>query len=172
MIKLEEVYKIGVLGKPHGIKGEIQFYFEDDTFDTADADYLVLMLDGILVPFFIEEYRFKSNETALIKFCDIDTTERASELTGTEVYLPRNIKDDDDTLTFSQISGFSLIEFNTNNVIGKIKRVDDSTANILFEVEDADGDTMLIPAAEDFIKNINKDGQTITVDLPEGLLDL
>ncbi len=172
MIKLEEVYKIGVLGKPHGIKGEIQFYFEDDTFDTADADYLVLMLDGILVPFFIEEYRFKSNETALIKFCDIDTTERAAELTGTEVYLPRNIKDDDDTLTFSQISGFSLIDFNTNNVIGKIKRVDDSTANILFEVEDADGDTMLIPAAEDFIKNINKDGQTITVDLPEGLLDL
>lgn len=172
MIKLEEVYKIGVLGKPHGINGEIQFYFEDDTFDTADADFLILMIDGILVPFFMEEYRFKSNETALIKFCDIDTAEKAAEFTGCEVYLHRNIKEDDGTLSFSEIRGFMLIDAVTGRSIGKILRVDDSTVNILFEVEDNDGDTLLIPAAEEFIKDINKDEQTITVELPDGLLDL
>ena len=172
MIRTEEVYKIGVLGKPHGINGEIQFYFDDDTFDTADADYLVLMIDGILVPFFFEEYRFKSNETALVKFCDIDTAEDAANLTGCEVYLPRHIKEDDGTITYSELSGYVMTDYLTKKTVGKILRVDDSTANILFEVEDADGDTILIPAAEELIKDINTDEHTITLELPEGLLDL
>lgn len=172
MIRLEEVYKIGVLGKPHGINGEVQFYFDDDTFDTADVDYLILMIDGILVPFFFEEYRFKSNETALVKFCDIDTTEDAAKLTGCEVYLHRHLRAEEDDLSFSEISGFKLYDFVSKQEIGKILRVDDSTVNILFEVLNTNGETLLIPAAEEFIRDINKDEQTISVELPDGLLDL
>lgn len=52
MIRQEEVFKIGKIGKPHGVKGEVSLMFEDDVFDRVDADYLVLLIDGILVPFF------------------------------------------------------------------------------------------------------------------------
>ena len=55
MIKDSDVYKIGRLGKAHGVKGEVSLQFDDDIFDRVDADYLVLDVDGILVPFFIEE---------------------------------------------------------------------------------------------------------------------
>ena len=65
MIKPEEVYRIGRLGKVHGVKGEVSLQFDDDVFDRVDADYLVLEIDGILVPFFIEEYRFRSDNVAL-----------------------------------------------------------------------------------------------------------
>ena len=51
MIKQEEVYRIGRLGKAHGVKGEVSFQFDDDIFDQIDADYLVLDIEGILVPF-------------------------------------------------------------------------------------------------------------------------
>ena len=54
VIKREEVYKIGKLGKTHGVSGELSFLFEDDVFDSVDADFLILDIDGILVPFFIE----------------------------------------------------------------------------------------------------------------------
>ena len=91
MIRQEEVYKIGKIGKPHGVKGELTFFFDDDVFDRVDADYLVLCIDGILVPFFMEEWRFKSGETALVKFCDIDSKEAASELTGCEVFFPKHL---------------------------------------------------------------------------------
>ena len=90
MIRKEDVYKIGRLGKVHGVKGEITFMFDDDVFDRVDADYLVLEVDGILVPFFIEEYRFRSDTTALMKFEDIDTQERARELTNCDVYFPHD----------------------------------------------------------------------------------
>ena len=49
MIKKETVYKIGRIGKAHGVKGEVSFMFDDDVFDRVDADYLVLELDGIHV---------------------------------------------------------------------------------------------------------------------------
>ncbi|MFC2264720.1 MAG: 16S rRNA processing protein RimM, partial [Prevotella conceptionensis] len=29
----DNFYKIGKLGKPHGVKGEISFHFDDDIFD-------------------------------------------------------------------------------------------------------------------------------------------
>ena len=48
MIQKEEVYKIGLFNKPHGIHGELQFTFTDDIFDRVDCDYLVCLLDGIL----------------------------------------------------------------------------------------------------------------------------
>ena len=52
--------------------------------------------------------------------------------------------------------------------VGVIASIDDSTANILFELEDG----RLIPASEELITDIDKDKKTITINLPEGILDL
>ena len=169
MIKEEEVYKIGRLGKTHGVKGEISFLFDDDVFDRVDADYLVLMVDGILVPFFMEEYRFRSDTTAIVKFEDIDTQERARELTGCDVWFPRVLADsDDDTITWAAIVGFDIIDANSGKPVGRIASIDDTTLNILFCLEDG----RLIPASEDLISVIDKENKQITINIPEGLLDL
>ena len=168
MIKREDVYKIGKLGKTHGIKGEISMQVDDDVFDRAEADYLVLELDGILVPFFMEEYRFKTDETALIKFEGIDTQERARELTGTEVFFPRELaeSDDSDELSYAQLVGFTVIDHATGREVGKIDNIDDQTINIMFELTDG----TLIPASEELIEDIDTDRQTITLHIAEGLI--
>jgi len=170
MIKKEEVYKIGRLGKAHGVKGEISFHFDDDVFDRVDADYLILDIDGILVPFFMEEYRFRSDTTALVKFCDIDTQERARELTNTDVFFPRELTDDDEGVprSLTVLVGFDVVEATTGQAIGRIASIDDSTANLLFELEDG----MLIPASDDLISDIDSKKQIIKMTLPEGLLNL
>lgn len=168
MIKQEEVYKIGRLGKAHGVKGEVSFQFDDDVFDRVDADYLILDIDGILVPFFMEEYRFRSDSTALVKFCDVDTQERARELTNCEVYFPLSLVDEEAPLTFAFLVGFDLIEAKTGQSVGTIAAIDDSTANLLFELENG----KLIPATDDLITSIDKDKRQITMELPEGLLEL
>jgi len=169
VIKQEEVYKIGRLGKSHGVRGEVSFLFDDDVFDRVDADYLILDIDGILVPFFIEEYRFRSDTTALMKFEGIDTQERARELTGCDVYFPRNLAaSDDDSISWSAIVGFDIIDASTEKSIGRIASIDDSTLNILFCLEDGH----LIPASEDLITQIDQQARTITMHLPAGLLDL
>ena len=137
MIKKEEVYKIGRIGKAHGIKGEVSFNFDDDVFDRVDAEYLVLEVDGILVPFFMEEYRFRSDSTALVKFEDIETQDRARELTNCDVYFPRDLVDDEEeVLTYSFLIGFDIIDASTDKKVGTIASVDESTLNILFELEE------------------------------------
>ncbi len=173
MIKTEDVYKIGKLGKPHGVKGEISFMFDDDVFDRVDADYLILDIDGILVPFFIEEYRFRTEETALMKFDDISSQEQARELTGCTVFFPRHLSDSsEENISWTEIIGFKLYDININKVIGTVKSVDDSTMNILFNIETPDGRDILIPASENLVKDVNATKQQIDIDLPEGLLDL
>ena len=169
MIRREDVYKIGRLGKAHGVKGEVSFQFDDDIFDTADADYLILDIDGILVPFFMEEYRFRNDSLALIKFCDVDTQQRASELTGCDVYFPRSIADEQaEGLSLSSLVGFDLIEANGKGKVGTIAAIDDTTQNILFELEDG----TLIPASDDLITDIDTQQRQITMNIPEGLLDI
>ena len=169
MIKREDVYKIGRLGKAHGVKGEVSFQFTDDIFDSVDADYLVLDVDGILVPFFMEEYRFRNDSVCLVKFCDVDTQQRAQELTGCDVYFPRALAEEaEETPSLSSLVGFKIVSVPDGSTIGTIAAIDDTTQNILFELEDG----TLIPASDELIENIDVNKKEIIMNIPEGLLDI
>ena len=169
MIRQEDVYKIGRLGKAHGVKGEVSFQFDDDIFDRVDADYLVLDIDGILVPFFMEEYRFRSDSVCLVKFCNIDTQQRAQDLTGCDVFFPRALAEEGDEMpSLSMLVGFKIVNNANGKTVGRIAAIDDSTANILFEMEDG----MLIPANDDLIEVIDAEQQQIKMNIPQGLLDI
>lgn len=173
MIKQEEVFKIGKLGKSHGVKGEVSFLFDDDIFDRTDAEYLILEVDGILVPFYIEEYRFHGNSTALMKFCDIETQDQARELTGCSVFFPRKLSNNNEReVSWSEIIGYQLVDTQTGNEVGKITNVNDSTLNILFEVMSDAQKEILIPASEDLIQGIDTERKEVKIQLPEGILDL
>ena len=173
MIRKETVYRIGRIGKPHGVDGEVSFHFDDDVFDRTDAEYLILDVDGILVPFFMDEYRFKNDETALVKFCDITTQDQARQLTGADVYFPReHAEADDGQLSWAQIVGFSVRDAETGKVVGEIQSVDDSTIHTLFELVTPEGDDLLIPATDELISDINTEERIIEMNLPEGLLSL
>lgn len=169
MIKREEVYKIGRLGKSHGVKGEISFQFDDDIFDRVDAEYLVLDIDGILVPFFMEEYRFRNDTVCLVKFCDIDTQQRAQELTGCDVYFPRALAEEGEEMpSLASLIGLCIIDTSSKKTVGRIAAIDDTTQNILFELEDG----TLIPASDELIESIDINKKEIIMNIPNGLLDI
>ena len=172
MIKREDVYKIGVFNKPHGIHGELSFTFTDDIFDRVEAEYLICLLDGIFVPFFLEEYRFRSDSTALVKLEGVDTAERARMFTNVEVYFPAKHAEDakPGELTWDFFVGFRVEEVNYRD-LGEVTEVDTATINTLFVV-DHQGEELLIPAQEEFILNIDQKHKVITMDLPKGLLAL
>lgn len=171
MIKKEEVFKIGIINKPHGVKGEVSFTFTDDIFDRVeDCDYLVLLLDGILVPFFIEEYRFRSDNVALVKFEGIDSTEKARTLTNVEVYYPVKFMDDQEEISsWNYFIGFRVEDIH-HGCLGIVVDVDDATMNVLFVIENGD-EEVLLPAHEEFILDIDRKKKILKVDIPDGLLD-
>ena len=171
MIKPQEVIKIGKVTKTHGVSGELSCTFINDIFGDDDAPYLVADIDGIYVPFFIEEYRFKSDVTALIKFEDIDDTDSAKLLLGRELYFPMKYITDSQPMNCGEgIIGCKI--YSDGKLIGTIEGVDDSTANILFSVVTEGGEELLIPATDDFVEEIDDEKREITMNLPDGLLEM
>ena len=173
MIKRDEVFKIGVFNKPHGIKGELSFTFTDDIFDRVDCEYFICLLDGIFVPFFIEEYRFRSDSSALVKFEDMDSSEDALRLHGANVYFEKKYatETEDGDVSLNYFVGFTMFDTSGTD-IGVIIGIDDNTDNWLFIVESPDGEEVLVPAHEEFVAEIRNEDKIIIVDLPDGLLDL
>ena len=107
MIHNDEVYHIGYIQKFRGLQGEVELQFTDDPFDRGSAEYLVLKIDGILVPFFLENYRFKNNDTAILKFEDINTDLQAKKIVGLQVYYPLSYLDDEDNQELTSLKALT-----------------------------------------------------------------
>ena len=65
MIRLSEIAEVGRFNKPHGIKGEISVSINTDI-DLDDVKCVIVPIDGIFVPFFLQTIRPKTADTSLI----------------------------------------------------------------------------------------------------------
>ncbi len=163
---------IGQFAKPHGIKGELTLVTScNGLFENANDPYVVCEMDGIWVPFFIESFRPKSTSSLLVKLEGINDETTAKKFTNRTVYYPADaLPEDDDNESWTRFISYML----TDEVLGKIGTVadvDESTANIVFRVDDQ-GKERLIPMAAEMICSIDERNWRMTVSLPEGILDL
>lgn len=173
MIRPEDVIRIGKILKPHGVNGEMSMLCENDCFDRTDeCDYLIGDMDGILVPFFIDSYRFKSDTSVLIKFEDIDTVEQADRMTGINIYFPKKFLNEDEPECPPEefLTGYTITDIHSGT-IGTIQRIENSTINTLLVVK-GNKDDVLIPFHEEFIRDVNEKNRCIIMELPEGLVQL
>ena len=166
MIKLEEIAPIGIFGKTHGIKGEINLELNTD-FDLENTQYIIVDIDGIFVPFFIEDYRYKTDTTALILFEDITTEERIRPFFGKTAYVKKEVlvDNENDEMSINYYVGFTMLTTD-KKVIGQIVEIDDSTANVLFVLDNDE----LIPVGAVEVINLDPEKHTMVVELPEGLI--
>lgn len=139
MIPQNELAEIGSFAKPHGLRGEMSAVFDSDEVISVveDARHLFVELDGLMVPFTILSYRPKGSESLLLTLKGIDTQDFASKLTNKPIYIEASLLpdtfDDDDTLYLEDLVGFTLLT--SDGPVGIITGYDDSTENLLFEVE-------------------------------------
>lgn len=173
MIRKEDVFKIGRFAKPHGVKGEISLLTTSDLFEETDEPYVVCDIDGILVPFYVEEYRYKSDNVMLIKLEHVQTEEGAHEFVNRDVYYPLEGMEEEalvGDMTWDSFIGYTVTD-TKHGLLGKITEVDESTINVLLHI-DYRGEELLFPAAEELIGDVDHSEKQMTVNLPEGLLDL
>ena len=170
---MKDLVSIGKLIKPHGIKGEMSARITNNRVDDiSDFPYIFCRIDGIFVPFFIEEVRSKTDVTCLIKLDTIDSEPDAKELTGLDFFLPKELLAEDvaEDFAWDDFVDYSVTDEKAG-FLGKVKSVDDSTSNVLFCIEN-DNKEVLIPANEHFITDIDSEEKMIHVSVPEELLRL
>jgi len=136
--------------------------------------FLICEIDGIFVPFRIENCRIISDSTAYIQLKNIDSDQKARQLLShKEVYYPKKylMEDaEDDSFTWNYFIGFTVTDEQLGK-IGNIVDIDETTINTLFIIEKGD-EEILIPATEEFIIRIDENQKELIVALPEGLVEL
>lgn len=176
MIKREELVEIGSFNKPHGINGEINATI-DNGIDFSELRCIVLDIDGIFVPFFVESFRSRGIDSYLLTIDGIENEDVAMAFSKKTIYALKedcmnlDIHDDGDGMYAEDFIGYTVADVD-NSVIGKIVDIDDSTDNILFIVEKNDGNNAYVPVADEFIIDIDTENVIVTMSLPEGLFDL
>lgn len=173
MINESDVYKIGQLTRIHGVRGELAFRFSDDVWDRVEADYLFLRLDGLLVPFFLEEWRFRSDDVALLKFEDVDSADSAGRIVGADVFFPKDLTPRDvepQELEWRHLEGFDV--WQGERLLGTVADVLDQTANVLLVVVSPAGREIYIPAHENFVMSADHRERRLYVNVPDELLTL
>ncbi|MCH5241680.1 MAG: 16S rRNA processing protein RimM [Muribaculaceae bacterium] len=175
MIKKEEIIKIGKFQKTHALKGELNMISNIDSDYFSYGNPLIIEYDGILVPYYAETIRPKGSSSYLIKISGIDSEDEAAQFVNKEIYILKKDAEDwlqEELIDSNELEGYKIIDSSSNEVVGIVDRVDDTTANLLFIVSTQNGEEIFIPANEDFIVDIDDENKIIIMNLPQGLIDL
>ena len=172
---------IGVIGKPHGIKGEINVVLLTDYPDTILKGSVLFMDQGLRVPVEIDNIRqkkLKGRNVSILKFVGIDDRNKAEGLKGKNLYRSGSEVPalEEGKFWVDDLIGCSVI-LNTGITIGKVQDVDvlASNENLAVLIENPDikpsgmvGNILYVPLIEDYIESVDTSGKKIVLKkLPE-----
>ena len=166
-MKKEDCFFLGYISRKHGYKGDVNIFLETPA-KHKELAHMFIQLNGGLVPFFIDSFRLKKENIAIVKFEDVDSEKEAQKLVGKEVYLPLELLDQNKQNELTALIGFQVIDAVHGN-IGTVRDIFNNTAQELFQIKNEEGE-FLIPITEEFIQKI--ENKTIFLQTPEGLIDL
>ena len=175
---MSDYQSIGFTKKTYGVKGELKVNIPDKYLeDFAQAEVVFLGLAGRKIPYFIEYINFENPFT--VKFEDYNAKEVATELTGKEIFMrtkdllaeeEKVLEIEAEGLLYEQYVNY-IIEDKTHGLLGKIEEIIEYPQQEMAAISIKEKE-VLIPLNEQLIINIDDGTKTISMDLPDGLLNL
>jgi len=171
-MKIEDCFRIGSVLKTKGLKGEMQMYVDFDNLDAIDFNAIFIEISGKLAPFFVESIKYNQKNAAFLYLEDIDTIEKASTLVRKDIYLPNKLKPKKrkSDFTLRDLVGFTAVDENEGE-LGEITAIHEYPQQLIAAVTYKNCE-VLFPLNEEIIVAIDIVKEILTVDLPEGLLDI
>ncbi len=172
-----DLIAIGQLGKTHGVEGEISARITIEGADFLSIYrqhtplFIFIDLDGLPVPFCIEDLRTKGDDLFLLRLRHIITKEEAQKLVNAPIFIESKYLPEEVSFTPQHFVGFEVRDQH-ERPIGTITRVDDTTMNILFYVEKEDASSILLPVADELLCYVDAEKKIIALTIPEGLLEV
>lgn len=164
--------QLGRIVAATGLRGEVVVVHtlgKASTFKDVPA-LLVEVRKGELIPYFLEAARTKNAEETVVKLEKIDTPEQAKLLTRRAVWITEA---DFERLVAKNapaaMVGYTLLHL--SEPVGEIVSVLEQPHQLLCTVAVQDKEA-LVPVHADNLKKIDHKARTVSVAIPEGLLDL
>lgn len=168
---MPELIEIGEVISLHGFKGEVLIHFAERLENFKNKELFFVQIDGIHVPFFVEEMYRKSKLRYAVRFEDVDNEEKAAELLNAKVFTETENVTSEETDEHAFLIGFKL--YDGESYIGTVTDFLSMSANELLQVYcEAKEKEVLIPYHKALIEHIDNEKQILRCKLPEGLLDI
>lgn len=157
-----------------GIKGEVRItlYAQDST-NLKEGKVLLLERAGKTMSAAIERLRFQKDRP-VVKLEGVDDRNAAEEIRGMEVSIYASDLEElpEGEHYVRDLIGCRVVDVADNNrEVGVLKDVIQNTAQSILEVETAEGKSVLIPAVDAFLRDIDEEAGVIEVELIPGFLD-
>lgn len=171
-MKTEDCFRIGTVLKTKGLKGEMQLYIDFEGAEKIKITSLFLDIAGKLVPYFVESIKFNQKNSAYLYLEDVDTIEKAAMLVRKDIYLPNKAKPKKkkEEFTLKDLKGFIAVDIYEGE-LGEIIDIHEFPQQLIAAVS-YKGHEVLFPLNESIIQGIDVVKNIVSVDLPEGLLDI
>jgi 16S rRNA processing protein RimM len=167
---------IGKIQKTFGAHGELLLALYGD-FSLSQSAPLLINIDGLSVPFYLKSVEEKGSKYIVV-FDDMESEKLAQELVGKEVMAElsarqqrKHASSSDGGATLDELIGYKAVDV-TSGEVGSVKNWLDYPGNPCLQILNAAGQEIIIPANGDLIVSIDKKEQILTVDLPQGLLEI
>jgi 16S rRNA processing protein RimM len=171
-MKIEDCFEVGYITKTRGLKGEVQVAFSYEEPEKLKINAVFIEVNSKLVPYFVTFFKIPMPQVGYFSFEDIDHIDKAQALTKKKIYLPNRLKPKKkkEEFSFTDLVGF-IASDTQKGVLGEITEVKEYPqqyiATIIYQEKE-----VLVPLNEAFILDIDIKANTISLDLPDGLLDL
>ena len=156
---------VGVVAKPHGIRGEISIQNRSDNPDRWQPDAVVFDQDG--AAYRVREVRPHGGHL-LVRFEGVDDRTAAEALRGRELLVPRSWLPSLGRGEWwpDQIEGCRVVT-ETGRELGAVTEVIANPANDLWVAVDGSGRETLIPVLAEVLVDVDVDaGRIVVRDLP------
>lgn len=164
----------GTVTKSDGTEGHVLVKLSPDCdMDVFANDFLFVEVNGGIVPMRMTDVKRRGDRSATVALGNIATERQAKALVGCKVYGTPEEGDDGEEgdNDMASLIGYTLVD-ETSGPVGVVGDIDDSVAaNPLLIVRTTQGEA-LIPAADEFVVSVDDKARTLTLRLPEGLLNL
>ncbi|MBN2263254.1 MAG: hypothetical protein JW735_10090 [Prolixibacteraceae bacterium] len=170
-IDINNLLEAAYVKKPHGVNGQMLIIFNQGIeIDEESAEYLFIETEGLPVPFNVEQFEWRDDQSALIKLRFIDNKEQAQSYTGYKCFFEQiNLADSNNELNIFMLKGYRLFDTN-NQFIGTIEQIDDFGGNLVFTLN-SNNNEIMIPYHPDLMHTFSPNNKTICMEIPEGLLE-
>ena len=169
---LENFVQMGVLVRPHGIRGEIVVDWQAISPFSVDFSWYLQAGSGMPRPVRIVAHR-EHKGRPLVQFEGIDDRNGAEHLRGQKLLVPRAQLPElpEDEAYIEDLLGFD-VELEDGSPLGRFADVEQSAAHDVWVIATADGREVLFPADPSFIVSFDMDARRICIAPPPGLVEL
>lgn len=170
---MEDLLQVGIITSTHGVRGEVKVYpTTDDPRRFRRLKEVVLDTGREKLNLEIEGVKF-FKQFVILKFKGLDNINDIEKYRQKSLYVTRKnaVRLQKDEYFIADLIGLK-VQDEGGKELGTVKDVIETGANDVYEVEMADGKSLLLPAIKQCILNVDVENGTMQVHVLEGLLDL